>query len=185
MISEREWWRILSHDNGSILKGNQNKEVGSLGIPMIAPQCIFAYGSSPVKISHKAIPKENTSTYMCPVVSSLHIRHSMAVHANNDLKSDEWLYLLRHSAAAPIQQLWCHPRKCAPYTTRNQSVALNSWQSKVSNLRISSYELLMEQSNDIRTTKVKILLLIGNKHNFLIYVDRKLPCRLASEDLSN
>lgn len=35
---------------------------------MIAPQCIFAYGSSPVKISHKTIPKENTSTCMYQIL---------------------------------------------------------------------------------------------------------------------
>lgn len=29
---------------------------------MIAPQCMLAYGSSPVKISHNAIPNEKTST---------------------------------------------------------------------------------------------------------------------------
>jgi hypothetical protein len=74
---------------------------------MIAPQCIFAYGSSPVKISHKTIPKENTSTYMYAVVN---IRHSTVVHVNSDLESDEILYLLRYSAATAIQQFRCHPR---------------------------------------------------------------------------
>lgn len=31
-------------------------------LPMMAPQCMFMYGSSPVKISHIAMPKEKTST---------------------------------------------------------------------------------------------------------------------------
>ena len=33
-----------------------------LNLPMIAPQCMLAYGSSPVRISHIAIPNEKTST---------------------------------------------------------------------------------------------------------------------------
>jgi hypothetical protein len=40
----------------------------SKGIPMMAPQCIFEYGSSPVRISHKTIPKEKTSTYIYPIL---------------------------------------------------------------------------------------------------------------------
>lgn len=34
-----------------------------LNSPMMAPQCILAYGSSPVKISHIEMPNEKTSTY--------------------------------------------------------------------------------------------------------------------------
>jgi uncharacterized protein YciW len=56
----------------------------------------------------------------------LHISHNMVVNTVDDLESEERSYLLRHSTAATIQQLWCHPRKSAPYTSRNQSVALNS-----------------------------------------------------------
>jgi hypothetical protein len=47
------------------LKANKRLDGHRGYIPMIAPQCIFAYGSSPVKIFHKIIPKENTSTCMC------------------------------------------------------------------------------------------------------------------------
>lgn len=51
-------------------------------IPMIAPQCIFAYGSSPVKISHKTIPKENTSTCMYHILITY--QAIMVAYARND-----------------------------------------------------------------------------------------------------
>ena len=51
-------------------------------IPMIAPQCIFAYGSSPVKISHKTIPKENTSTCVYHILITY--QAAMVAYARND-----------------------------------------------------------------------------------------------------
>ena len=37
--------------------------VHSKTLPMIAPQCMLEYGSSPVNISHIAMPNEKISTY--------------------------------------------------------------------------------------------------------------------------
>jgi hypothetical protein len=49
----------------------------SKDIPMMAPQCIFEYGSSPVRISHKTIPKEKTSTYIYPILVTYQAQDSL------------------------------------------------------------------------------------------------------------
>ena len=63
-------------------KANKRLDGNCGYIPMIAPQCIFAYGSSPVKISHKTIPKENTST--CVYQIFITYQAAMVAYARND-----------------------------------------------------------------------------------------------------
>ena len=133
-------WRI--REMYQCLKANKRLDGHRGYIPMIAPQCIFAYGSSPVKISHKTIPKENHP----PACVKPNTHYVLAYHGSicKELSGvwSEKNCFLRDFAAVAIQYLWCHPWKSAADTTRNQSVALDPWQPKVSNLRISK-ELLV------------------------------------------